>query len=141
MHGSNRKAATVCARHDDQGAACLPSVGKGLGLRRVANRNKERRFLMNHRALTGSLAISAVLFLTTVCSLSRPAKAQTVNGGFHGTVSDSTGAVLPGATVEAKNLATNAVRQAESDDTGFYTLVQLPPGNYTLTASKAGFAT
>ncbi|HEV2495103.1 MAG TPA: TonB-dependent receptor [Terriglobia bacterium] len=96
---------------------------------------------MNHRTLTGSFAISAVLFLTTVCSLSRLAKAQTVNGAFHGTVTDPTGAVLPGASVEAKNLATNAVRQSGSDDTGFYTIVQLPPGNYTLTASKTGFAT
>src|SRR5215472_6213750 len=86
-------------------------------------------------------ASRVVLFLAAVCLLGGPARAQTVNGAFHGTVSDSTGAVLPGATVEAKNTGTNLTRQATADSTGFYTIVSLPPGVYTLTASKTGFST
>ena len=66
---------------------------------------------------------------------------QTVNGGFHGVISDSSGAVLPGATVEAKNAGTNLVRQATTTDAGFFTLTQLPPGRYTVTVSKEGFQT
>lgn len=96
---------------------------------------------MNHSTFVRSFAIRAALFLTTVWFLSGGAMAQTVNGGFHGTVSDSTGAVLPGATVEAKNLATNAVRQSQADDAGLYTITQLPPGHYAITASKTGFTT
>jgi len=66
---------------------------------------------------------------------------QTTAGGFHGTVTDSTGAVLPGATVQVKNLATSVVRQATSNSVGFYTITQLPPGHYSITASKSGFTT
>jgi type 1 fimbria pilin len=73
-------------------------------------------------------AISVVLFLTSICFASRLANAQTVDGVFHGTVTDSTGAVLPGTTVEVKNIGTNLVRQAITTDVGFYTITQLPPG-------------
>src|SRR5207253_11002369 len=68
------------------------------------------------------------------------AQAQTVNGDFHGTVIDSTGAVVPGATVEVTNLATGLTRNASANQAGFYTITQLPPGQYSVTASKTGFA-
>ncbi len=95
---------------------------------------------MNGRTSTKGFAIRVVLFLTAICLLGGPARAQTVNGAFHGTISDSTGAVLPGATVEAKNTGTNLTRQATADSTGFYTIVGLPPGVYTVTASNTGFS-
>ena len=66
---------------------------------------------MNRKIFTRDIATRTVLFLTTVCFLSGRAKAQTVNGTFHGTVSDSSGAILPGATVEVKNASTDLVRQ------------------------------
>jgi len=96
---------------------------------------------MNRVRSTTGFAIRVILFLTAVCLLGGPARAQTVNGAVHGTVSDSTGAVLPGATVEVKNNGTNLVRQGAADDTGFYTIVSLPPGAYTVSASKTGFST
>ncbi len=96
---------------------------------------------MNRKTFIGNFAIRTVLFLTTVCLLSGLARAQTVNGGFHGTISDSTGAVLPGTMVEVKNLATGGVRQATTSDVGFYTITQLPPGHYSVAASKGGFTT
>ncbi|HUY13798.1 MAG TPA: TonB-dependent receptor [Terriglobia bacterium] len=70
-----------------------------------------------------------------------PASAQTVNGAFHGTVTDTSGAVIPGATVTVTNLATNLVRQVSADASGFYTITQLPPGHYAVTVSRPGFAT
>ncbi len=70
-----------------------------------------------------------------------PARAQTVNGGFHGTISDPTGAAIPGATVVIKNLGTGAVRQVNSDATGFYTITQIPPAIYSISVSKSGFET
>src|SRR5436190_12100064 len=96
---------------------------------------------MNRRRFIRDFVIRTVLFLTTVCFLSWRAKAQTVNGTFHGTVSDSSGAILPGATVEVKNASTDLVREATTTPEGFYTITQLPPGHYAITASKTGFTT
>src|SRR5437762_5924833 len=67
------------------------------------------------------------------------ASAQTDRGTITGTVSDATGAVIPGATIEAKNVATGAVYQAGSSETGNYTLAQLPAGTYQVSAALPGF--
>jgi uncharacterized membrane protein len=64
--------------------------------------------------------------------------AQT-NGNFSGTVSDPTGAAIPGATVKAVSVETGSERTATSNDEGFYTLQQLQPGNYKITITQAGF--
>src|ERR1044071_6061312 len=65
--------------------------------------------------------------------------AQTDRGTITGSVSDATGAVIPGAEIEAKNVATGAVYQAGSSETGNYTLAQLPAGTYELSAALPGF--
>src|SRR3989454_11278629 len=70
---------------------------------------------------------------------SHAASAQTDRGTITGTVSDATGAVIPGATIEAKNVATGAVYQAGSSETGNYTLAQLPAGTYEVSAALPGF--
>src|SRR2546426_8065641 len=70
---------------------------------------------------------------------SHAASAQTDRGTITGTVSDATGAVIPGATIEAKNVATGAVYQAGSSETGNYTLAQLPAGTYELSVNLPGF--
>src|SRR5438128_1012614 len=57
----------------------------------------------------------------------------------HRYVSDATGAVLPGATVEAKNVGTGAVYTAGSSETGNFTLAQLPAGIYDVSALLPGF--
>jgi len=56
-----------------------------------------------------------------------------------GTVSDPTGAVIPGATVTIVDNATGAQREATADAQGRYTMQQLTPGNYKLTAKASGF--
>ena len=65
--------------------------------------------------------------------------AQTDRGTITGSVSDATGAVIPGAEIEAKNVATGAVYQAGSSETGNYTLAQLPAGTYELSVTLPGF--
>src|SRR5512139_3767827 len=58
-----------------------------------------------------------------------------------GEVKDTTGAVLPGVTVEASSpTLTEKVRTAVTDGSGRYRLESLPPGNYTVTFSLSGFA-
>jgi hypothetical protein len=56
-----------------------------------------------------------------------------------GTVADSTGAVIPQATITARNLATNGSRTVESSATGTFTIPALPVGWYAVTAQKNGF--
>jgi Carboxypeptidase regulatory-like domain len=55
-------------------------------------------------------------------------------------VSDPQGAVVPGATATLTNPATGFSRTTQTDDHGFYQFLQVPPGTYTLTISKTGFA-
>jgi hypothetical protein len=66
---------------------------------------------------------------------------QITTGVIQGTVTDATGAVLPGASVEARNLGTNLTRTATTDADGRYIFLQLQPGTYRVTFTMPGFAT
>src|SRR5262249_58881249 len=81
----------------------------------------------------------SVLLLT--CAAYGWGQAQATTGVIQGTLTDPTGASVPGAKVEAKNLGTNFTRSQDSDTGGRFAFLQMPPGRYTVTASKAGFAT
>mgnify|MGYP001289178822 CR=1 FL=1 len=71
-----------------------------------------------------------------------PASAQIVTGALRGVVSDASGAVLPGVTVELTGPALiGGPKTAVTDDRGQYRFPNLAPGLYTLTASLAGFQT
>src|SRR5207237_10486998 len=80
------------------------------------------------------------LWVVVCLLLSAPAAfAQTDRGTLTGTVSDTTGAGIPGVAIEAKNVQTGATYQAGSSETGNYTLAQLPAGTYELSANLPGF--
>src|SRR5580700_4551731 len=64
---------------------------------------------------------------------------QTNNGTITGTVSDPAGAVVPNASIEARNEATDFKFTAGTSNTGNYTLTQIPTGTYELTIAVAGF--
>jgi hypothetical protein len=66
---------------------------------------------------------------------------QVGNGRITGTVTDPAGAVVPGADVEAKNVATGVVFSAVSTNTGNYTISDLPIGIYELSVKVQGFKT
>src|SRR5258706_1449556 len=73
--------------------------------------------------------------------LSMAAVAQDITSGtIQGTVSDEQGAVVAGATVEAKNTATNFSKTFTTDSDGRFTLLSMPPGNYVVSVTKQGFA-
>lgn len=67
--------------------------------------------------------------------------AQTVTGSITGLVTDSSGAVIPNAQVTAQNMSTNVKTQAQTNDSGAYTIRFLPIGPYTVSISAPGFAT
>jgi hypothetical protein len=95
--------------------------------------------------LRSSLVPFAVVAAVSGLALGTPrpvaAQAQITTAVIEGSVSDSSGAVVPGATVEARNAATNLTRSRITDAAGRYVLLQLPPGRYTVTVSLTGFAT
>ena len=64
---------------------------------------------------------------------------QSNSGNIQGTVSDSTGAALPKATVTVRNLDTGATVSTETTDAGLYSAPNLPPGRYALTVEAPNF--
>lgn len=68
-------------------------------------------------------------------------QAQVSTAAINGTVRDATGAVIPGAKVVLHNTETGVERHVITNNAGDYALLNIPPGNYTLEASKAGFST
>ncbi len=66
-------------------------------------------------------------------------QAQVLYGSLVGTVTDQTGAAIPSASVTATSEGTNASRTAATDDSGRYSLSNLPPGNYLIEVTATGF--
>ncbi len=79
------------------------------------------------------------LAFVLVVGLAGTAWAQEQSGGIQGVVKDSTGAVLPGVTVEARNAVASTVQSVVTDDKGTYRFPALPPGTYEVTAKLQGF--
>jgi hypothetical protein len=68
-----------------------------------------------------------------------PSAAQEQSGSIQGTVKDPQGAVLPGATVDARNPATGANTTVTTNADGVYRFPALPPGTYEVSATLSGF--
>jgi hypothetical protein len=68
-----------------------------------------------------------------------PAFGQAEAGSISGTVRDASGAVIPGATVTAKSVATGAERTVHSGSIGQYLIPALTPGNYQVTVTSSSF--
>jgi len=68
-----------------------------------------------------------------------PGQAQSGRGTLTGSISDSSGATLSGASLDLKETNTGSGYSAETSDQGLYTFPQLPPGTYTLAVSSPGF--
>jgi len=82
------------------------------------------------------------LLLTAVFALTAAPRALAQIGGtgsIQGVITDSTGAVIPGATVTATNVATGVKTERQTTGAGLYVLAPLPPGEYKITVSATGF--
>ena len=66
---------------------------------------------------------------------------QITTGVIQGTVSDQSGALVPGALVDVKNVETNSARSQTTGGDGRFAFLQLRPGTYTVTVSLQGFTT
>src|SRR6202035_2514114 len=85
--------------------------------------------------------VFVVLVLMLAVFVSLPVFAQVTGGTLSGTVSDPSGASIPGAQLTIKNLATGVERTVTTNDHGFYTAVNLLAGSYQVTISATGFDT
>ena len=81
------------------------------------------------------------IIATLVLAFAAFSQTQITTGTIQGTVTDVNGAIVPGATVEIKNLDTNLSRTMTTDEGGRFVFLALQPGPYSVTVSKQGFAT
>src|SRR6187551_2745241 len=79
--------------------------------------------------------LACVLFSLFARSLKAQASAS-----IRGHVTDPSGAAVPEATVKLTRVDTNTSREAKTNDAGFYELLQLAPGNYSMMVTANGFA-
>jgi hypothetical protein len=87
--------------------------------------------------------VRAVLVVSLATLLATPFRAhgQTGDGSLRGYVKDEQGAVLPGVTMTASSPALLAPVTGVTDASGYYRLLNLPPGTFSITAELAGFST
>jgi len=98
---------------------------------RPAARDRIEEIMKTSRQVVIGLAIATLL-----C---QPAALAQGTSSLRGSATDPTGAVIPGATIEILNVATEAMRKTESNAVGLYQFPQVKPGTYRITATAAGF--
>jgi hypothetical protein len=87
-----------------------------------------------------SRAAAAATALLSLLVIPPATWAQDATGKISGNVKDATGGVVPGATVVVTNLDTKTSKQTATDRQGFYQVLQLPIGNYEVSAEATGFS-
>lgn len=84
--------------------------------------------------------IVSIMVLCLSALFTAPLLAQTTTtGGVGGVILDPQGAVIPGASVVLRNLATDAAQTTKSTNTGVYRFDLIPPGDYSVIVDQAGF--
>ena len=83
----------------------------------------------------------ALLGVTFMMAAVAMAAAQTVTGTIQGTVTDTSGGVIPGVTVTIRGVDTGAQRVVVTNESGIYTAPFVQIGRYTVTAELSGFGT
>ncbi len=89
--------------------------------------------------LSGSFQLISVLAILLMSVNVALGQAQANAADLQGTVRDSTNAVVPNASVTARNPGTNVTRNATTNDEGFYRIINVPPGDYEITVEAPNF--
>jgi len=87
------------------------------------------------------VAFPFVAFFLTLLAAPQHGQAQVLYGSIVGNVTDSTGAIVPGAVVSIKQVETNQSRETATNEAGGYTFATIPSGTYILKVTKQGFST
>jgi len=85
--------------------------------------------------------LSIFLFITGLFFLPGALSSQTFRGSINGTVTDTSGAVIPGARITATDTATATVHETVSSGAGEFSFNDLPQSTYTVKIAAAGFST
>src|SRR5437016_5505121 len=85
------------------------------------------------------LFLSLFVLGFALMGLVQRADAQVLFGSVSGTVTDQSGAGVPKARVTLINRATSVQKEADADESGHYTITDVPPGNYDLKVTASGF--
>ncbi|HEY6806165.1 MAG TPA: TonB-dependent receptor [Pyrinomonadaceae bacterium] len=96
-------------------------------------------FLSLKSLLAKTFQFSSLLVALLVFTSVAFGQAQSAAADLQGSVKDATGAVVPNATVTARNPANNVSRTSTTNDEGIYRIVNLPPGDYEITVEAANF--
>src|SRR5580704_7527755 len=96
--------------------------------------NKRRSYL--HLAAT----LLVVVIVVTFFPVTTGAQGSRVAAALEGTVRDSSGAAISGATVVVRNVSTNQSRDTETNEEGTFHAEALPVGSYEVRVEQAGFA-
>jgi len=88
---------------------------------------------------SGKTILRHALCLLLFLSLAAAGRSQVNTGDILGTVTDSTGALVQGASVIVTNIETHETRQAQSNASGDYLVTLLPAGHYSVTVNSASF--
>src|SRR5579883_1150643 len=89
--------------------------------------------------MTSKTGFRVAVLCWIFCAASGMVRGQAVTASLVGTVSDSSGAGVPGAAITLTETNTGVSRSAQTNDSGNYTFSNLPPGMYAVTAERAGF--
>src|SRR5665213_2513397 len=95
---------------------------------------------MNKRS-NAVFCATILLFVASLFLLTATLSAQLPTGTFLGVVKDSSGAVVPGATVTVQSVETNQARNAITDSSGAYRVPALLVGHYSIRVEHGGFKT
>jgi Carboxypeptidase regulatory-like domain len=87
------------------------------------------------------LLFTLIVVLSLALTVPYLAGQSLTQGGVGGTITDPSGAVIPGAKVELKDLATGATQTRTTNGTGAYNFALVPPGSYSLTFSAPNYVT
>ena len=81
------------------------------------------------------------LFVSAFALLAAPRALAQIGGtgSIQGVITDATGAVIPGATVTATNVATGVKTERQTTGAGLYVIAPLPPGEYKVAVTATGF--
>src|SRR3989441_9984351 len=123
---------------------CKPTTESNLKSSKSKHLKTRRRTMHNFSFTTLAQWIkgsSICVLVVLTFALTTRAQTQITTGTIQGTVTDTNGAVVPGASVEIKNLDTNFSKTFTTDEGGRFVALALSPGSYSVTVSKQGFAT
>ena len=89
--------------------------------------------------LSGSFQLISLLAILLTATSAALGQAQSNAADLQGTVRDAAGAVVPNASVTARNPATNVSRNTTTNDDGFYRIINVTPGDYEITVEAPNF--